>query len=136
MLDSKESPKMAFLKKLKSESKKENGDKFEQKLGHMKKVVVEAPTEDGLEKGLDKAEEILKRRKSLLGLPDSLPEEESSLPPSSEESSESLEESPDSLGEPELESDLTEKYDLLKDLSSEDMLKVVQFLQTMIANKE
>lgn len=38
------------------------GEEYGDKLGSMKKVTVAAPTEEGLEKGLSKAEQLLKMR--------------------------------------------------------------------------
>ena len=41
------------------------GEGFGEELGSMKKVTVAAPTEEGLEKGLSKAEKLLKMRQGM-----------------------------------------------------------------------
>ena len=128
-------PKRSFLKGMKSKLKSEDSQGFGEKLGHLKKVVVAAPTAEGLDQGLDKAQEILKKRKDLLGLPD----EDESQP--MEMGEQSMEGDCDHLGpecphKEEGSSDSSELFDSLKDLSPEDMQKAVEFLQAMLAGKE
>ena len=149
--------KRGFLKDLKGMLREDSHEGYDKKLGHMKKVVVAAPTEEGLEKGLSTAEQILQKRKSLIGK--TSPEKEESLPEDLAETldkehvcdencdhgeleSDPLEEKEEEFfpdfrdPEPEVKSDLSEHFDSLKDLPKEDMLKVVEFLQALIQHSK
>lgn len=57
--------KMKILKKMKDSLKKESSSGFDKSLKPSMKVSVMADSPKGLEEGLDKAEEILKKRKSM-----------------------------------------------------------------------
>lgn len=64
----KENKKMAMKKvlmQLMSMMDEMEGEGFGENLGSMKKVTVAAPTEEGLKKGLSKAEEIMKMREGM-----------------------------------------------------------------------
>ena len=77
----KENKKMAMkqvLMQLMSMMDEMESEDFGKELGSMKKVTVAAPTEEGLKKGLSKAEEIMKMREGMeMDEEDSEEEEES-----------------------------------------------------------
>ncbi len=120
-----------FLKSMKSKNKESDMSDLDGKLGSLKKVTIASDSSEGLSKGLDKAEQLLKSRSGLLPkIDDKIEAKESPL----------MEEGNDFLGEemPEAPADETveAKFELLKDLSKEDMEKCIEFLQHMIAGKD
>lgn len=65
MHDRKRKMRMKSLQELKDEMSEEMSEDFMPYKDSMKKVTVSSTDEEGLEEGLDKAQEILKKRKSM-----------------------------------------------------------------------
>ena len=131
-------PKKSFLSELKKKSKDEDYNNVDQKFGHMKKVVVASPNQEGLEAGVSLADKLLKKRQGMFG--ESQPKEESNeMSMSSElpenEVSESLEMSEEGMSE-EKPQDLQQKWDMLAELSKEDKLKTLEYLQALLSMEE
>jgi hypothetical protein len=78
MYDKKEARK-DMLKSLKKMMMAEDDMGLGEKLGKMQKVTVAADSTEGLKKGLSKAEEILKKRKGMMGMEDEEEESESEM---------------------------------------------------------
>lgn len=116
----KKKAKLSQLKDLSDEMKKMMGDGY---ADSMKKVTVAADSEEGLEKGLSKAQEIMKKK----GL---MEDEEMS-----EEEKEEYEDIDDSEEE-ELEEDMEEMADDVDTMSPEEMMMKIKELKAKLKEME
>jgi|11BtaG_2_1085332.scaffolds.fasta_scaffold00947_10 hypothetical protein len=116
----KKDAKLSQLKELSKEMSKMMGDSYGDS---MKKVTVAADSEEGLEKGLTKAQELMKKK--------GLMEDE----PMSDEEKE-YEEDIDDSEEEELEGDLEEIADDVDMMSPEDMKIKIKELEAKLADME
>jgi len=121
--DMKKSAKMGSLKDLSDEMRKMMGEGYE----GIKKVTVASDSEEGLEEGLDKAKEILKKK---LGSEDMM--EEESMSESDDEELEVSEEDRDEM-EDEAE-DLMD--DALDKMSPEEIKAKIEKLKVMLEGME
>lgn len=89
--------------------------------GKMKKVTVMSDSDEGLNEGLSKAEQILQKRKKLAGVDESESEESEAVPFGGEETPEEEE---------------AEESEMLEDMSAEQIQQKIEMLQKMLSSKK
>lgn len=119
--------KLDSLRDLSKEMKKMMGEGY---ADSMQKVTVAADSKEGLQKGLSKAQEIMKKK----GLMEEM-DEESMDEPMSEEEKEMYEDIDDNEEE-ELSEDMEEMADKVDVMSPEEIKKKIEELQAKLAEME
>lgn len=119
----KKDAKLSQLKELSKEMSKMMGEGYGDS---MQKVTVAADSKEGLEKGLSKAQELMKRK----GLMEEMSDEEMS------DEEKEYEEDIDDSEEEELEEDLEEMADDVDTMSPEEMMEKIKELKAKLAEME
>lgn len=113
--------KLSQLKELSKEMKKMMGDGFAEGMKGMQKVTVASDSKEGLQKGLSKAQEIMKKK----GLMEEMSDEE-------KEYKEDIDDQEEEMLEEEAE-DMAESIDKM---SPEEIKKKIEKLQSMLESME